>query len=128
MHIDVEPVVDLIPITFMHRSDITQPAHHTKHLPVLAYPLNSVTFHLVQRDDGTSNGTALWLGAQVLSIYLSAEFKGKSRKIIETGTDNNASDLCDTARPKAVELGSGIGLMACVCLSINKREEDRSPS
>ncbi|KAG1877894.1 hypothetical protein DFJ58DRAFT_648214 [Suillus subalutaceus] len=98
-------------------SDI-QPAHHTKHLPVLAYPFNSVAFHLVQRDDGTSNGTALWLGAQVLSVYLSAEFKGKSRKTIETGTDNNASVLCNTARPKAVELGSGIGLMALALASL----------
>lgn len=98
--------------------DTTQPAHHTKHLPVLAYPFNSVVFHLVQRDDGTSNGTALWLGAQVLSIYLSAEFKGKSRKIIESETDNNTSVLYDTARPKAVELGSGIGLMALALASL----------
>lgn len=102
----------------------TQPAHHTKHLPVLAYPFNDVAFHLVQRDDGISNGTALWLGAQVLSVYLSAEFKGKS-KTIETGTNNN---MYDTARPKAVELGSGIGLMACVRLSIDDREEYHSPS
>lgn len=92
----------------------TQPAHHTKHLPVLAYPLNNVAFHLVQRDDGISNGTALWLGAQVLSVYLSAEFKGKS-KTIETGTNNN---MYDTARPKAVELGSGIGLMALALASL----------
>ncbi|KAG2041706.1 hypothetical protein BDR03DRAFT_945458 [Suillus americanus] len=98
-------------------SDI-QPAHHTKHLPVLAYPFNSVAFHLVQRDDGTSNGTALWLGAQVLSIYLSAEFKGKSRKTIETGIDNDASVLYDTAHPKAIELGSGIGLMALALASL----------
>ncbi|KAG2157332.1 hypothetical protein DEU56DRAFT_764038 [Suillus clintonianus] len=96
----------------------TQPAHHTKHLPVLAYPFNNAVFHLVQRDDGTSNGTALWLGAQVLSIYLSAEFKGKSRKTIATGTDNNSSVLCDTARTKAVELGSGIGLMALALASL----------
>jgi hypothetical protein len=98
----------------MHMSDAIQPAHHTKHLPVLAYPFNNVAFHLVQRDDGVSNGTALWLGAQVLSIYLSAEFKGKSRKTIETATDNNALVLHDTAHPKVVELGSGIGLTACV--------------
>ncbi|KAG2158347.1 uncharacterized protein EDB93DRAFT_1100544 [Suillus bovinus] len=95
----------------------TQPAHHTKHLPVLAYPANNVVFHLVQRDDGISNGTALWLGAQVLSVYLSAEFKGKSRTI-ETGTHNSASVLYDTARPKAIELGSGIGLMALALASI----------
>lgn len=103
-------------------SDAIQPAHHTKHLPVLAYPFNNVAFHLVQRDDGISNGTALWLGAQVLSVYLSAEFKGKSRKTIEAGTDDSALVLHDTARPKVVELGSGIGLTACVRLSIDERE------
>lgn len=102
----------------MDMSDTIQPAHHTKHLPVLAYPFNKVAFHLVQRDDGISNGTALWLGAQVLSVYLSAEFKGKSRKTIETGTDNNALVLHDTARPKAVELGSGIGLTALALASL----------
>ncbi|KAG1782714.1 hypothetical protein EV702DRAFT_1020704 [Suillus placidus] len=99
-------------------SDTTQPAHHTKHLPVLAYPFNNVAFHLVQRDDGISNGTALWLGAQVLSVYLSVEFKGKSRKTIETGTDNDASVLYNTAHPKAIELGSGIGLMALALASL----------
>ncbi|KAG1754533.1 hypothetical protein EDB19DRAFT_1969826 [Suillus lakei] len=96
----------------------TQPAHHTKHLPVLAYPFNKVAFHLLQRDDGTSNGTALWLGAQVLSIFLSAEFKSKSKKTAATGTDNDASVLYNTARPKAVELGSGIGLMALALASL----------
>ncbi|OJA14835.1 hypothetical protein AZE42_00789 [Rhizopogon vesiculosus] len=86
----------------------TPPAHHTKHFPVLAYLFNDIPFHLIQRDDGISNGTALWLGAQVLSIYLAAQFKGKSRKTITT----------DTVRPKAVELGSGIGLMALVLASL----------
>jgi hypothetical protein len=79
----------------------TPPAHHTKHLPVLGYLFNDIAFHLVQRDDGISNGTALWLGAQVLSIFLAAQFKGKFRNTT-------------MVRPKAVELGSGIGLMACV--------------
>jgi hypothetical protein len=52
----------------------------------------------------------LWLGAQVLSVYLSAEFsKSKSKKTIET---------YDTARPKAIELGSGIGLMALALASL----------
>ncbi|KAG1768361.1 hypothetical protein EDD22DRAFT_1002118 [Suillus occidentalis] len=99
-------------------SDTIQPAHHTKHLPVLAYPFNNVAFHLVQRDDGISNGTALWLGAQVLSVYLSAEFKGKSRKTIETGMDNSTLVLHDTERPKVVELGSGIGLTALALASL----------
>jgi len=95
-----------------HFMSDTSPAHHTKHLPVLAYPFNNVALHLVQRDDGISNGTALWLSAQVLSDYLATEFKGKSWKTIETGMDNTSVPC--TVRPKAVELGSGIGLMACV--------------
>jgi hypothetical protein len=78
-------------------------AHHTKHLPILAYFFNRTAFHLLQRDDGISNGTALWLGAQILSIYLAAQFEDKSRNTITDGV-----------RPKAIELGSGIGLMACV--------------
>lgn len=82
------------------------PAHHTKHFPILAYLFNDIPFHLIQRDDGISNGTALWLGAQVLSIYLATQFNDKSRNTITT----------DTVRPKAVELGSGIGLMAYVYL------------
>ncbi|KAF8894542.1 hypothetical protein BD779DRAFT_1501659 [Infundibulicybe gibba] len=46
------------------------PAHHTKHIPLLPYPFRELTFHLAQSDDGVSNGTALWLGAQCLSLYL----------------------------------------------------------
>ncbi|KAI6011626.1 hypothetical protein EDC04DRAFT_767418, partial [Pisolithus marmoratus] len=46
------------------------PAHQTKHLPTLTYPFICSTFHLAQSSDGTSNGTALWLGAQLLSAYL----------------------------------------------------------
>lgn len=63
------------------------PAHATKHLSVLQY--NSFT--LVQTDDGKSNGTALWLGAQVLSAYLST---------------------LSVSPGRAIELGSGIGLSA----------------
>lgn len=70
------------------------PAHQTKHLPTLTYPFNGCTFHLHQSSDGTSNGTALWLGAQVLSAY--------------------AASTIRPGRLKAVELGSGIGLTACV--------------
>ncbi|KAG0705929.1 hypothetical protein DFH29DRAFT_799266 [Suillus ampliporus] len=96
----------------------TPPAHHTKHLPVLAYPFKNVAFHLVQKDDGASNGTALWLGAQVLSVYLATEFKGKSRKTVATGMSNGTSVPYDTVRSKAIELGSGIGLMALALASL----------
>ncbi|KAL4068029.1 hypothetical protein V8B97DRAFT_1915192 [Scleroderma yunnanense] len=74
------------------------PAHQTKHLPTLTYPFNGCTFHFAQSSDGISNGTALWLGAQVLSAYAASEL--------------NAIRLSNQRRPKAVELGSGIGLTA----------------
>lgn len=73
------------------------PAHQTKHLPSLAHPILGHTFHLTQSDDGHSNGTALWLGAQILSLYLPKLPVPKQR------------------RPRAVELGSGVGLTAYVC-------------
>lgn len=67
------------------------PAHHTKHLPILDYDV----FHLAQQDNGVSNGTALWLGAQCLSLYLTAHHKLKHPGM------------------RVIELGSGIGLTAC---------------
>jgi len=87
-----------------YMSDIlaSAPAHHTKHFPVLAYLFNDIPFRLAQRDDGISNGTALWLGAQVLSTYLAVQY----RKTSAPGS----------VRSNAVELGSGIGLLAYVCL------------
>ncbi|KIJ16828.1 hypothetical protein PAXINDRAFT_168284 [Paxillus involutus ATCC 200175] len=84
------------------------PAHHTKHLSTLTYTSNGHTFHLDQRDDGISNGTALWLGGQVLSAYLVNELKG-SRVRARVG---------EQRRPRAVELGSGIGLTALVLCSL----------
>ncbi|KAK7014912.1 hypothetical protein R3P38DRAFT_2998353, partial [Favolaschia claudopus] len=69
------------------------PASSTKDSKVLPCPLATSLFHLAQSDDGHSNGTALWLGAQCLSAYLT-----------------------HFAVPKpgmhAIELGSGIGLTA----------------
>lgn len=46
------------------------PAHQTKHITTLSYQFVTHTFHLSQLDDGRYNGTALWLGAQCLSVYL----------------------------------------------------------
>ena len=74
----------------------SQPAHKTKHIPLLQYPFLSSTFSLSQLADGVSNGTALWLGGQCLAMYL-AQMHTKFRH----------SDP-----PRAIELGSGIGLTA----------------
>ncbi|CCM02345.1 uncharacterized protein FIBRA_04440 [Fibroporia radiculosa] len=76
--------------------DSPLPAHCSKHRPLLRHPFRRLLFHLAQRDDGASNGTALWLGAQCLSLYLA----------------DNVSPPRRTARPRAIELGSGIGLSA----------------
>jgi hypothetical protein len=80
-----------------------RPAHETKAEAILQYPFLEKTFPLKQQDDGQSNGTGLWLGSQCLSVYLASiqpallkkHRKGKS-----------------THRPRAIELGSGLGLGA----------------
>lgn len=72
------------------------PAYDTKHLKSLEYP----PFVLAQSNDGHSNGTALWLGGQILSFYLPQHLKPPAP---------------GQTRPRAVELGSGVGLTACVC-------------
>ena len=78
------------------------PAHHTKHLNMLKYPIgHHMIVDLSQLDDGNTNGTGLWLGAQCLSLFLADSHKSLSRS---------------TTRPKAVELGSGIGLTAYILL------------
>ncbi|KAI6036121.1 hypothetical protein BKA83DRAFT_679355 [Pisolithus microcarpus] len=83
------------------------PAHQTKHLHTLTYPFVHSTFHLAQSSNGTSHGTALWLGAQLLSAYLAAELKDVHSKLKTPKT-----------LPRAVELGSGIGLTALALASL----------
>ncbi|KAJ7156031.1 hypothetical protein C8R43DRAFT_998932 [Mycena crocata] len=73
------------------------PASHTKASKLLVCPFAHTVFHLVQSDDGVSNGTALWLGAQCLSAYLAHS------GVIKRGM-------------RVIELGGGIGLNA-LCLA-----------
>ncbi|KZP24794.1 hypothetical protein FIBSPDRAFT_734942 [Athelia psychrophila] len=83
------------------------PAHHTKHLQILDYPLNAAqTIRLTQLDDGKSNGTALWLGGQCLSLYLAEHIR------------SIAPRYSSGARPKALDLGSGIGLTPLTLASL----------
>lgn len=77
------------------------PAHKTKHLPLLVYPFHGHLLHLSQLDNGQTNGSALWLGAQCLSLYLADLLKNKNK-------------FSAAVRPRAIELGSGVGLSACV--------------
>ncbi|KAI0318641.1 hypothetical protein OF83DRAFT_1056493 [Amylostereum chailletii] len=81
-----------------------RPAHETKHISLLPYPFLSSSFSLLQLDDGRSNGTALWLGAQCLSLFL-VQLYSRPKSV-------------STARPRALELGSGIGLSALALASI----------
>ncbi|KAJ7109302.1 hypothetical protein C8R44DRAFT_833830 [Mycena epipterygia] len=73
------------------------PASNTKHAKLLRCPFDSTVFQLVQSDDGVSNGTALWLGAQCLSAYLAHS------GVVKPGM-------------RALELGGGVGLTA-LCLA-----------
>ncbi|KAH9857009.1 hypothetical protein C2E23DRAFT_721079 [Lenzites betulinus] len=83
-----------------------RPAHETKHVPVLACPFRAHLFHLAQLDDGHTNGSALWLGAQCLSLFFSDSLSLKHRP--------PPAQL----RPRAIELGSGIGLSALALASM----------
>lgn len=78
------------------------PASETKHIQQLSYEFQGRTWILRQRDDhGLTNGTTLWLGGQILAYYLLFVLDNKQKKK-------------DGQRPKAIELGSGIGLTAYV--------------
>ncbi|EEB96616.1 hypothetical protein MPER_04220, partial [Moniliophthora perniciosa FA553] len=80
----------------------TLPATFTKHLSVLDYHFSStVSFQLAQLDNGISNGTALWLGAQCLSAYVAHFVKPGST---------------------VIELGSGIGLTSLVLASLGWKQ------
>lgn len=97
----------LVAIPVLPPTMALRPAHETKHIPLLQYPFRAHLFHLTQLDNGATNGTGLWLGAQCLSLYLSDLLRNKSAS--PSGLSTGAQ------RPnKAIELGSGIGLSACV--------------
>ena len=83
------------------------PAHKTKHISLLDYRFRHCTFRLAQLDDGNTNGTALWMGAQVLSAFLSQHLDQKHR----------VKGVSHPRRPRVLELGSGIGLSAYVAQS-----------
>ncbi|KAJ7063239.1 hypothetical protein C8F01DRAFT_1219379 [Mycena amicta] len=66
------------------------PASDTKNQPVVQY----LSFHLQQSNDGMSNGTGLWLGAQVLSAFLSAGVAKNGMRVMELGSGVGALSLC----------------------------------
>ncbi|KZS99050.1 hypothetical protein SISNIDRAFT_447898 [Sistotremastrum niveocremeum HHB9708] len=80
-----------------------RPAHETKHIDALHYPVLNSLFTLVQSNDGTTNGTTLWLGGQAMAIFLA---------------DLAPPRLLANQRPRAIELGSGIGMTALALCSL----------
>ncbi|KAI0337072.1 hypothetical protein BDW22DRAFT_1416037 [Trametopsis cervina] len=93
-----------------HTHNKNLPAHETKHLARLEYTFNKSTFYLAQRNDGSTNGTALWMGAQVLSAWL-AEHHDTTQRV-------KKSAEVEARRPRVIELGSGIGLTALAMCSL----------
>jgi hypothetical protein len=81
------------------------PAHKTKHVRQLDVKIGSSTFKLNQSDAGDTNGTALWLGGQLLSAYLLH---------LHTTGKLHRSRSSVGSKPRAIEVGSGIGLCGCV--------------
>ncbi|EPT06149.1 hypothetical protein FOMPIDRAFT_124948 [Fomitopsis schrenkii] len=77
--------------------------HRTKHLALLRYPFRNTVFDLTQSNNGLTNGTALWLGAQCLSLYLADALRLKAPS---------------GRRLRAIELGSGVGLSALALCSM----------
>ncbi|KAI0724070.1 hypothetical protein C8Q72DRAFT_889829 [Fomitopsis betulina] len=80
-----------------------RPAHRTKHLALLRYPFRNTLFDLIQSNNGLTNGTALWLGSQCLSLYLADALRLKAPP---------------GRRLRAIELGSGVGLSALALCSM----------
>lgn len=81
------------------------PAHQTKSLATLSYLLHpSLSLTLTQSDSRASTtGSTLWLGAQLLSLYLISTLPAVPKQ---------------TSRPRALELGAGIGLTSLALSSL----------
>ncbi|KDN41338.1 hypothetical protein K437DRAFT_178434 [Tilletiaria anomala UBC 951] len=81
-------------------------ASSTKHLTTLRYPLPFLRKYatLCQNDTSGSTGSSLWLSAQVMACYMQATadtyFASVPKARLASGQP----------RPKALELGAGVGL------------------
>ncbi|KAL8283121.1 hypothetical protein RQP46_005899 [Phenoliferia psychrophenolica] len=79
------------------------PAHQTKDLASLDYPLPSGQRVLISQDDANtdSTGRTVWLGAQVLAVYLHDLLRAEKPFIeVRGGTKR---------RRRVIELGAGTG-------------------
>ncbi|GAA5932811.1 uncharacterized protein JCM15063_002211 [Sporobolomyces koalae] len=87
------------------------PAHETKHLDTLDYLLPNGTRVIVHQDGTTpdSTGRTVWLGAQVLAVYL--------HDLHKLGSLVSAK-VSKQRRPTAIDVGAGTGLSALSLASI----------
>ncbi|SCZ96616.1 BZ3500_MvSof-1268-A1-R1_Chr4-4g07482 [Microbotryum saponariae] len=85
---------------------MNQPASDTKHIKALPYTLpDGRVIELLQDDTlGDSTGRSLWLGAQLLVLYLHSALH--KVKVLTKGKDGGWK------RRRAIELGAGTGLMS----------------
>lgn len=89
-----------------------QPAHATKNEQTLRYPLPPPLAHQIlhlTQDSAAAvtTGTTLWLGAQVLTVYLYHLFPPASPVASSPSGERAAGE---GKRKRALELGAGIGL------------------
>lgn len=88
-----------------HRTMAPLPAHETKNEAILYYPVlpTSLVLALKQSDAAqNTTGSTLWLGAQILAVYLFDVYGSKPRR------------PTTPPRPRAIDLGAGVGLTAHV--------------
>ena len=96
------------------------PAHQTKHIETLSYDFLTHTFHLSQLADGSYNGTALWLGAQCLSIYLADALRpaSKFRTRSENTGISSKGTLIALVHPYSTTFAHGLAVLTAIFASV----------
>ncbi|KAJ6502606.1 hypothetical protein C8R45DRAFT_977188 [Mycena sanguinolenta] len=96
------------------------PASQTKQSKLLACTVGSTVFHLTQSDDGVSNGTALWLGAQCLCAYLTHSAVVKpGMRVLELGSGIGLTSLCLARLGCSIVIATDLPWVISSCLAKN---------